>query len=228
LAAEAENSQVPVILEGITRLQAAPSPAVSPQRRAHKKGQVMFKRLVSILAFFATALSTSPAWADAYQDTINVFKKAGESGRFFSSAYGYAVFPTIGKGGVGIGGAYGEGAVYEKGKYIGKASMTQVTVGFQLGGQAYSQIIFFQDQRALKEFTSGNFEFGADASAVAITAGAEAKAGTAGASAGASVTKNEARTAGGYHKGMATFTVAKGGLMFEASIGGQKFKYTPR
>ena len=126
----------------------------------------MIRRLVPILALLALALPVTSVWADEYQDTINVFKKAGESGQFFQTAYGYAVFPTIGKGGVGIGGAYGEGHVYEKGKYIGNASMTQLTVGFQLGGQAYSEIIFFQNQAALKNFTSGNFEFGAEASAV--------------------------------------------------------------
>jgi lipid-binding SYLF domain-containing protein len=188
----------------------------------------MFKRLFAAIGFIAIALSFSPAWADEYQDTINVFKKAGESGRFFNSSYGYAVFPTIGKGGVGVGGAYGQGRVYEKGKYIGDTSMTQVTVGFQLGGQAYSQIIFFQDARSLKEFTSGNFEFGADASAIAITASANAKANTSGSSAGASATKNDAKAVGAYNKGMATFTVAKGGLMYEASIGGQKFNYRAR
>jgi lipid-binding SYLF domain-containing protein len=185
----------------------------------------MIKRLVSLLALFSLPFVAAPAWADEYQDTINVFKKATESSSFFKTAYGYAVFPTIGKGGVGVGGAYGKGRVYEKGKYIGDTSMSQVTVGFQLGGQAYSQIVFFQDARSLKEFTSGNFEFGAEASAVAITAGASAKANTSGSSAGASVTKNEAKNVGSYNKGMATFTVAKGGLMYEASIGGQKFNY---
>ena len=115
----------------------------------------MIKRLIQILALFSMALTVSPAWADDYQNTINVFRKAVESGSFFKSAYGYAVFPTIGKAGVGVGGAFGKGRVYEKGKYIGDTSMTQVTVGFQLGGQAYSQIVFFQDQRSLKEFTSG-------------------------------------------------------------------------
>jgi lipid-binding SYLF domain-containing protein len=188
----------------------------------------MSKRLASLLLLLTFALPMSPAWADEYQDTINVFKKAGESARFFNSAYGYAVFPTIGKGGIGVGAAHGNGRVYEKGKYIGDTSMTQVSIGLQLGGQAYSQIIFFQDARALKEFTSGNFEFGAEASAVAITAGASAKADTSGASAGASTSKNDAKTAGAYHKGMATFTVAKGGLMYQASVGGQKFNYKPR
>lgn len=185
----------------------------------------MFKRLVSIVAFLAIALSFSPAWADAYTDTINVFKKAGESASFFGKSYGYAVFPTVGKGGVGVGGAYGKGHVYAKGKYVGDTSLAQVSVGFQLGGQAYSEIIFFEDERAFKEFTGGNFEFGADASAIAITASASAKASSTGGSAGASVTKNQAATAGKYYKGMATFTVAKGGLMYEAAIAGQKFSY---
>ena len=189
----------------------------------------MIRRLVSVLALLALALPVTSVWADEYQDTINVFKKAGESGRYFQTAYGYAVFPTIGKGGVGIGGAYGEGHVYEKGKYIGNASMTQVTVGFQLGGQAYSEIIFFRDQAALRNFTSGNFEFGAEASAVAITAAAGAGANTTGTSGSASVGQRDAKTAGaGYTKGMATFTIAKGGLMYAATIGGQKFKYKPR
>lgn len=188
----------------------------------------MIKRLIRILALFSMALIVSPAWADEYQNTINVFRKAVESGRFFKSAYGYAVFPTIGKAGVGVGGAFGKGRVYEKGKYIGDTSMTQVTVGFQLGGQAYSQIVFFEDQHTLKEFTSGNFEFGAEASAVAITAAAGVKANTAGSSAGASAGQHDAKAVGAYNKGLATFTVAKGGLMYEATIGGQKFTYKPR
>jgi len=188
----------------------------------------MLKRLMSILALAAAAVIAAPAHADEYQETIEVFRKAGESGKFFESAYGYAVFPTVGKGGIGVGGAFGKGRVYEKGRHVGDSSMAQLTIGFQLGGQAYSQIVFFQDQRAFKEFTSGNFEFGAEASAVAITAGAGARAGTAGASAGASGGQHDARTVGAYNKGMATFTIAKGGLMYEATIGGQKFTYTPR
>ena len=189
----------------------------------------MNKRFLTILlALFSFALMANPARADEYTDTINVFKKAAESRDFFNKAYGYAVFPSIGKGGVGVGGAYGKGRVYEKGKYIGDASMKQLTVGLQLGGQAYSQINFFEDANALKQFTSGEFEFGAEASAVAITAGANAKANTAGSSAGASATKNKAANVGAYNKGMATFTVAKGGLMYEASIGGQKFSYKAR
>ena len=188
----------------------------------------MLKRLMGIFAFALFALPVSSAWADSCTDTANLFKKAGQSAQFFKSAYGYAVFPTIGKGGVGIGGAYGKGCVYAKGKHVGDTSMTQLSIGFQLGGEGYSEIIFFQDERAFKEFTGGNFEFGADAQAVAITLAAQAKASSTGASAGASATKHEATTAGKYYKGMATFTIIKGGLMYEASIAGQKFSYTTR
>jgi len=184
--------------------------------------------LRNLLLLFIMTAPFSPALADEYTDTIEVFRKAGESGQFFNKSYGYAVFPTIGKGGIGIGGAYGTGRVYANGQHVGDTSMTQVTIGFQLGGQAYSQIIFFQDQRSFKEFTSGNFEFGAQATAVAITAGASAQATTGGSSAGASAGKHDAKTVGQYNKGMAVFTVAKGGLMYEASIGGQKFSYKPK
>jgi lipid-binding SYLF domain-containing protein len=188
----------------------------------------MFRRLIGILAFALFALPVSSAWADPCTDTSNLFKKAGQSAAFFKTAYGYAVFPTIGKGGVGIGGAYGKGCVYAKGKHVGDTSMTQLSIGFQLGGEGYSEIIFFQDERSFKEFSAGNFEFGADAQAVAITLAAQAKASSTGASAGASATKHEATTAGQYHKGMATFTIIKGGLMYEASVAGQKFSYKPR
>jgi lipid-binding SYLF domain-containing protein len=147
---------------------------------------------------------------------------------YFKNAYGYAIFPTIGKGGIGIGGAHGSGQVYVGDKVTGKTSMTQLTIGLQLGGQAYSQIIFFEDKRAYQEFTSGNFEFGAQASAVAITAGAQAQAGTTGAAASASPGGSAgAQAATKYQKGMAVFTRAKGGLMYEAAIGGQKFSFEP-
>lgn len=184
----------------------------------------------SALLLLLLAVPFASAWAEEqnYADTIKVFQNAGESGAFFNDSYGYAVFPTIGKAGIGVGGAHGKGRVYARGQYVGDTSMSQITVGLQLGGQAYSQIIFFQDKRAFDEFTSGNFEFGAQASAVAITAGASAGATTTGSSAGASGGKHDAATAGNYYKGMAVFTVAKGGLMFEASIGGQKFSYTAK
>ena len=170
------------------------------------------------------------AWAlaDSYSDTVALFRNAGASASFFNSCYGYAVFPTIGKGGLVVGAAHGKGKVYVQGKYLGDSSMTQLSVGLQAGGQAYSQIVFFEDQRALKDFTSGDFEFGADASAVALTAGAEASAGTAGASAGASGGKKDAVTAGSYHNGVAIFTIVKGGAMYQATVAGQKFKFTPK
>lgn len=186
-----------------------------------------------LLRIFALApfliASVGAAHAASYQDTIAVFKKAGASGMFFSRSYAYAVFPTVGSGALGVGGAYGKGRVYVHGVYAGNVTMGQVSVGFQAGGKAYSQIIFFEDKRALDEFESGNFEFGADASAIAVTASANAGAATNGASSGVSVGQNDATTRGrNYEKGMAVFTVAKGGLMYSASIAGQKFSYVPR
>lgn len=185
----------------------------------------MFAQFRSLAVLCLLAFPFAPALADDYSDTINVFRKAKESGQFFGKSYGYAVLPTIGKGGFVVGGAHGTGRVYSKGVYVGDTAMTQVTVGFQLGGQAYSQIVFFEDKRAFDEFTSGNFEFGAQATAVAITAGASAQAGTTGPSASASGTQQHSKNIARYYKGMAVFTVAKGGLMYEASIGGQKYSY---
>src|SRR5512135_2727001 len=112
------------------------------------------RRILVLLALLPFA--SVPAWADKYDDTVKLFKDAGESASFFGKSYGYAVFPTIGKGGLGVGGAYGEGRVYEQGRHVGDTKMTQLSIGFQAGGQGYSQIIFFQDKRALDEFRSGN------------------------------------------------------------------------
>ena len=164
--------------------------------------------------------------ADEYDDTIKVFRDAGQSGTFFANSYGYAVFPTVGKGGLIVGGAHGSGRVYEKGTYVGDSSITELSVGLQAGGEAFSEIIFFEDKRAFDEFTTGNFEFSAQAQAVAIKSGASAQAGTTGSNAGAKGgNKQDATTAGAYYKGMAVFTVAKGGAMAEMSIAGQKFKF---
>ena len=124
-----------------------------------------------------------------------------------------------------VGAAHGKGHVYRQGKNVGNTSMTQLSVGFQAGGQTYSEIIFFQDQRAFDEFTSGNFSFSGNESAVVITAGASASAGTGGSTAGASGGKKDATTAGEYQEGVAVFTIAKGGLMYDASVSGQKFAY---
>ena len=162
-------------------------------------------------------------FADEYQASIREFKKSPRTTAFFNNAYAYAVFPNIGKGGLGIGGAYGEGKVYRHGKATGKADMAQLTIGWQLGGQVFRQIIFLQDKRAYDEFTGGSFEFSAQASAVALTVGASAQAGTSGTGAAAGSKQAKAH----YINGYAVFTLAKGGLMYEASIGGQKFSYHP-
>ena len=187
-------------------------------------------RYFIMLAVVAAALNVSnPAQADKYANTIDVFKKSPAVQPYFAKSYGYAVFPTIGKGGIGIGAAYGEGQVFAKGKATGIAKLFKGSIGFQLGGQAFSEVIFFEDKRAYDDFTSGNFEFDASASAVAITAGAQAKAGTEGTTAGASTgpaSGKQAKTE--YRKGMAIFVHIKGGAMYEASIGGQKFTFEPK
>ena len=127
--------------------------------------------------------------------------------RFFDDAMGYAVFPSVGKGGAGIGGAYGRGVLFERGEATGHTTLTQVTVGAQLGGQAYSELVFFETPQALASFKKGQLAMAAQVSAVV-------------ASSGASV---DAR----YARGVAVFTLAKAGLMAEASVGGQKFDYRP-
>ncbi|MBW3164708.1 YSC84-related protein [Ferrimonas balearica] len=178
---------------------------------------------ITLWAAALTLLTATAVQADSVGDTISKFKEAEATQPFFANAYGYAVFPTIGKGGVGIGGAYGEGQVFKGGVHTGNSKMAQVTFGLQLGGQAYSQIIFFQNADAYEEFTSGDFEFGAQASAVALTAGASAGANTKGTTAGAGTAQAENK----YSGGMAIFTMAKGGLMYEASLGGQAFSFDP-
>lgn len=139
------------------------------------------------------------------QEAIATFKEKDPSvSRFFDKAAGYVVIPTVAKAGIGIGGARGKGVLYEGGQPTGLVTLTQVSIGFQWGGQAYSEFIFFEDAATLSNFKQGNFELNAQASAVAVTAGASADA--------------------AFDGGMAIFTQAKGGLMYEAAIGGQKFK----
>jgi lipid-binding SYLF domain-containing protein len=180
------------------------------------------------LAAAGVALLAGPALADSYSDTVSLFKDAGKSAWFFKSSYGYAVFPTIGKGGFVVGGAHGQGRVYRHGRLVGNSTMNQLSIGFQAGAQAYSEIIFFQTKLDLARFESGKFALGAQASAVAITASASASTSTAGSSAGASGTEMNAVTTGRYQDGIAVFTIAKGGLMYEAAVAGQKFSYDPR
>jgi lipid-binding SYLF domain-containing protein len=178
----------------------------------------------------AATLMAIPFAADAdnYSDAIANFRGAGESRDFFHSSYAYAVFPNIGEGAFVVGGQIGKGRVYRQGHLLGYSTLGGVSVGFQAGGQVYSEIVFFKDEQALQEFESGNFEFAAGAHAVAATAAAGASAGTNGAEANASGTAQNATTVGVYEHGMAVFTVAKGGLMYAAAIGGQHFSYRPR
>ncbi|MBQ0721276.1 MAG: lipid-binding SYLF domain-containing protein [Gammaproteobacteria bacterium] len=187
----------------------------------------MRKQLILVAILLLTALPFTSVLADKFSDTSYIFKHAGQSSRFFDNSYGYAIFPTIGKAGIGVGGAYGTGRVYKHGSYVGNVTMTQLSIGFQLGAQGFSQIVFLQDERAFKEFTGSNFEFGADAGVVVITAGAQAGVSTSGSSASASGGRHDATTAGEYYKGMAIFTVTKGGLMYAANLSGQKFSYQP-
>ncbi len=170
--------------------------------------------LTAILFFFLASASTLWAFDPDPNDEMQLsvakaildIKKADPSiDRFFKESAGYAVFPNVGKGGIGLGGAYGKGLVIVNDKAIGRTSLSQVTVGLQLGGQVYSEFIFFKDDIALGQFQRGNFELNAQASAVAVTLGASADA--------------------DYDKGVAIFTNVGGGLMYEASVGGQKFKY---
>jgi lipid-binding SYLF domain-containing protein len=182
-------------------------------------------RATGALAMLFCGVSSAYAVED-YSNRIAVFEKSPACQPYFKKAYGYAMFPTIGQGAFGIGVAQGDGQVYRGGKVTGYTSMTQISIGFQLGGQAYSQIIFFEDKRAYDEFTHGNFEFDASASAVAITSGAQASAGTTGSTAGASAgpaTGKQATTS--YYKGTSIFVHTKGGLMFKAAVGGQKFSF---
>ena len=179
---------------------------------------------------FALAMLAAAGTANAgkYTDTISLFKNAGESAAFFKNSYAYAVFPNIGEAGFVVGGAYGKGQVYVHGQLVGDTSMKQLSVGFQAGGQDFSQIIFFEDKRALDQFESGSFEFSAGAKAVAITAAANASAGTNGVTSGASGGKRDAVTDGAYNDGVAVFTIAKGGLLYAAALAGQKFTYKAR
>ena len=182
------------------------------------KGEKMYRIIIAGLALMSFALTaTSWAWdpdeAEEYhakaQEAIAEFKKSDPSiQRFFDSSSGYVVIPTVGKAGFGIGGARGKGVLYENEAVTANVTLSQLSFGFQWGGQAYSEFIFFEDAATLTNFKRGNYELGAQASAVAITAGASSDA--------------------NFNGGMAIFTQAKGGLMYEASIGGQKFKVEPK
>lgn len=143
--------------------------------------------------------------ADSKEAKAEFLKADPKMAGLFSKAHGYVILPNVGKGAIGVGGASGNGIVYERGKVIGTARMTQVSIGFQLGGQAYREVIFFEAKKDLDRFRENRVEFSAQVSAVAATEGASANA--------------------KYVDGVMVFTVQKGGLMYEASVGGQKFKF---
>jgi lipid-binding SYLF domain-containing protein len=143
--------------------------------------------------------------ADSRKAKSNFIKTDKLMQSLFNNAYAYVIFPNIGKAGAGVGGAAGNGIVYEKGHTIGSAKMKQLSVGLQMGGQLYSEVIFFESADALNKFKEGKFEFSGQASAVAVKAGASANV--------------------KYREGVMVFTRAKGGLMYEATLGGQKFDY---
>jgi hypothetical protein len=165
------------------------------------------------------------------------FKKQESLKPFFKNSYGFAFFGTVAKAGMGIGAGCGQGDIYIINKatgveeLVGHSSMGQISVGFQFGGQVYSEIIFFETERDFKHFASDNFEFGADANVVALTASAQASVSTMGNQGiTTGLTSNEAiipENVHSYTKGMAVFTITLGGLMYEATIKGQRFKYTP-
>ncbi len=140
--------------------------------------------------------------------SVDTFLKADpDLQRKLDTAVGYAILPTVGKGAIGIGGASGNGVLFENGKATGKVNLTQVTVGLALGGQSYSELILFEDKSTLDAFKRSQFTMAAQMSAVAASAGASANA--------------------KYVSGVQVYSITKGGLMYEASIGGQKFTFTP-
>lgn len=163
--------------------------------------------LIAAAGGMAHAATDAQLVAEA-QRTLATYKQTDPGIRsFIEGSAGYVVFPSVIKAGVGIGGAHGDGVLFERGVPVGRASLTQVSVGAQLGGQEYSEIIFFETPRALSEFKRNQFTFAAQATAVALKSGAAANA--------------------KFKDNVAVFTAAKGGLMFEASLGGQKFKFEP-
>lgn len=161
--------------------------------------------LLSKPVFAQTSKKDKKIVADAKDAKADFIRTDGQMSSLFSNAYGYAIFPNVGKGAIGIGGAAGNGAVYQGGKLIGMAKLTQVSIGFQWGGQAYREVIFFENKDAMDRFKDDKIELSAQASAVAATAGASGNA--------------------KYADGVMIFTQIKGGLMYEASVGGQKFNF---
>jgi lipid-binding SYLF domain-containing protein len=186
-------------------------------------------RLIAVSLIVSLAvLAPGKAQADSIERAIEIFKKSPVVQPFFETAYGYAVFPNVIKAGLFVGLSYGTGKVFRGGVPTGTSELARMSLGFQFGGKGFRQIIFFEDERAYNEFTSQTFDFGFDVNATIITVGAQASAGTLGPTAGATAgpaTGVQAHSS--YFRGMAVFVHAKGGLMLEASLGGQKFTFEP-
>lgn len=157
--------------------------------------------------------------------TLEMFRGIPQVAPYFESSYAYAVWPRIGRGGLGIGASRGVGQVYVGGEMTGFSTHTEVSIGLQAGGQTYRQIIFFESREAYEIFTRDSFEFDASAQAVAVTASAEAGAGTTGARASAGAGSPNTAAGGGYSDGMQIFTMAEGGLMYKATIAGQRYNF---
>jgi lipid-binding SYLF domain-containing protein len=190
----------------------------------------MKKYVLYLTAAWMLALSSfsTAKVIEDYSKTIDIFKYSPLVQEYFEKSYGYAVYPNVGKGAWLLGFAYGHGQVYRRGYVTGTSKLYHLSVGFQIGGQVFSEIIFFQDQRAYEEFTRGTFEFDAKAAAVAVTAGATAQGGSTGVSTSLSAGPNQARQGGArYVKGLAVFVQSKGGLIAEAALGGQRITFTP-
>jgi len=185
--------------------------------------------LAGIAVVMLGAQLSAAAEVQDYSETINAYKESPQTQPFFANSYGYAVFPAIGTGGLVVGGAFGKGQVYQRGKVTGISTLVKASIGFQAGGQAYSQMIFFQDKRAYDEFTGGEFMFDAQASAVVLIGGAQARTGTTGTTASGSGEQvgSVVHAETEYRKGMAIFVHIKGGAMFEAVVAGQKFTFEP-
>jgi len=188
---------------------------------------------VKLRHFFSALLITGiAATAHAQRvrdvsDTVELFREIPQVAPYFESAYGYAVWPRIGRGGLGVGASRGRGQVYVNGQMTGFSTHTEVSIGLQAGGQTYKQIIFFQNKESYDKFTMDSFEFDASAQAVAVTASAEAGAGTTGARTSAGAGGPNTAAGGGYTDGMQIFTMAEGGLMYKATIAGQRYNFEP-
>lgn len=180
------------------------------------------------ICLFALPAAGSAQDVEDFSETIETFRAIPTVAPFFQTAYGYAVWQRIARGGLGIGAATGRGQVYVDGRVTGFSRLVDVSIGLQAGGQAYRQVIFFQNQEEYEQFTQGGYEFDAQASAVAVTASAQASSGTQGsqATAGAGAGTGSA-AGGGYQNGMRVFTMAIGGLMYQATIAGQRYNFRP-